>query len=1599
MKKGFFKRFLTVLFVTILLVTSLPISTFANEDLKAQDTSFNEFIARDVEVGGETRTSKGAENVAVEFLSQLGSGKSKRVFHDEEIIDLEQVYPEEVSQRSLFSSDDAPELFIFNNADSGFVIVSGDKRATDILGYSDEGSFNYDKAPEYVKDWIGEYENQIQYIRNNPKEFKCVIDEKVLLRDEHGATSQTVAPFLNDIKWDQLDPYNLLAPEYEAGKKSATGCVATAMAQVMKYYNYPTKGVKDTSYDWRNPYTGVVTNLSSDISNHTYDWDNMPKSYIGVTDEAQRQNVAQLMYDAGVAAKMEYGESSGTASLYAGQAFVENFGYDEGLKDLYRSSYSKEDWQNIVREELIEKRPVFYGGSGKSGGHQFILDGYDDNNLYHVNWGWGGMANGYYALDAMNPTSLGTGAAGGTYNMHQEILVGIKPKDENIVDKTIRAENTGKLINYDSKQEVSDLNNGPYTTSKSELLISKWNLFVESLSGFQGEYGLGLEINGEIKLFQTINNMEVGQYGSQQAIIWQNLDYVTDGDYELKMYKKATDETSFSEIPSKTNKSDVIKVRLEGDKVTYYLDDLDSVNLELLDFSRDPGWELYSGSTAKFNANIKNNGNEEYNSLIYIELENKTSGQKYIIGESQIVLSEGETKNFNINDDITYNNNPIPVGEYTAKIIYNKGNTQDEIATGSYEYLGNGIDVEIKEKVLGQMNILENPRFVENTNPKIVSKPSDLNIVVKIKAIGGLVEGSFSAVVAEYGTANELMNFSSKAFRIEKDMEQDIILENSDTSQLVDGKDYWIFMFYGQTQLNEQLIFTYKKVETVDKTALESKITEAESKKKEDYTAESFKVLEDALANAKTVNENDNATQDDVDKALANLTKAVDALVEKEPEPTVDKTALQAKYDEVKDKAKGNYTDDSWNAFETARNAAKTVLDKADATQAEVNTALANLTTVIAGLAEKEPEPTVDKTALQAKYDEVKDKVQDNYTDDSWNSFTTARDSAQAILEKVDATQTEVDDALANLTTAVEGLVEKEPEPTVNKDALQTKYDEVKDKAKDNYTDDSWNAFETAREAAKNILDKVDATQTEVNTALNNLTTAITNLKEKANKTALVEKIADAESKKKEDYTAESFKVLEDALANANTVNENDNATQDEVNNALSNLNTAINGLVAKPVAPTVDKTALQAKYDEVKDKAKDNYTDGSWTVFITARDAAKSVLENDDATQEEVNTALANLNTAVAGLAEKEPEPAVDKTALQAKYDEVKNKAKDNYTDESWNAFETVRNNAKTVLDKADATQTEVDDALSDLNTSIGNLEENEPEPTVDKSKLSEKISEAEKIDEGKYTSSSVANLKDALEKAKITLNDLSASQEEVDTAFRNLNSAIKSLNLKEGKEESSSGSSSSGSWNWAPSKATKEVSKNTVISKEVVSTNDFKDIDNHWAKDIIKYVVEKGYFNGVDKYNFAPNQKATRGEFITVLGRLAKVDVSKYQIAKAKDLNKGVFYEPYVNWAFEVGIVKGYEDGTFRGEDNISREEMAVLLYNTLKYMKVDLGESSNELFKDQDKISDWAIESVNFLKAGEFIKGKEDNKFDPKANLTRAEIAQIIYNVIQK
>ena len=285
-------------------------------------------------------------------------------------------------------------------------------------------------------------------------------------------------------------------------------------------------------------------------------------------------------------------------------------------------------------------------------------------------------------------------------------------------------------------------------------------------------------------------------------------------------------------------------------------------------------------------------------------------------------------------------------------------------------------------------------------------------------------------------------------------------------------------------------------------------------------------------------------------------------------------------YNLNKDKVKGNYTDASWNTFQTALSGANSILAKTDATQTEVDAAKSTLQTAVSGLAENAP-VVASKTELEALYNLNKDKTKGNYTDASWNIFQTALSEANSILAKTDATQAEVDAAKSNLQTAINGLAENAP-VVASKTDLEALYDVNKGKTKGNYTDASWNIFQTALSEANTILAKADATQAEVDAAKSSLQTAISGLAENA------------------------------------------------------------------PVV--ANKTDLQALYNGNKDKTKGNYTDASWNTFQTALSEANSILAKADATQAEVDTAKTNLQTAISGLAENAPVVA-NKTDLEALY------------------------------------------------------------------------------------------------------------------------------------------------------------------------------------------------------------------------------------------------------------------------------------------------------------------------------------------------------------
>ena len=304
--------------------------------------------------------------------------------------------------------------YAFNRGeDSGYVIVAADDRtAESVLGFADSGTFSSENMPPAMRWWLDEYARQIESAPSKAAAGKQ-------------AAREAIAPMVAS-KWDQGAPYNNLCPEMD-GEKCYTGCPATAMAQVMRYHKWPERGTGSHSYEWVVD-EEVMGTLSVDFSQSTYNWDAMTDTYGEESTPESEEAVARLMFDAGVAVDMVYTpQVSGTGVSEPGYALTSYFGYDKSLNILDRAYYTTAEWEDIVYGNLVAGMPVFYMGvTSDEGGHAFICDGYR-NGYFHINWGWSGMCDGYFLLQALNPVQQGAGGFEGGYNSLQYILSNCRP--------------------------------------------------------------------------------------------------------------------------------------------------------------------------------------------------------------------------------------------------------------------------------------------------------------------------------------------------------------------------------------------------------------------------------------------------------------------------------------------------------------------------------------------------------------------------------------------------------------------------------------------------------------------------------------------------------------------------------------------------------------------------------------------------------------------------------------------------------------------------------------------------------------------------------------------------------------------------------------------------------------------------------------------------------------------------------------------------------------------------------------------------------------------------------------------------------------------
>ncbi|MDO4320118.1 MAG: C10 family peptidase [Bacteroidales bacterium] len=320
------------------------------------------------------------------------------------------------------AADGEPAVYIFNAAKSGdgYLVLSADDLAYPVLGYADSGEFDAEAMPEAMRWWLDQYAGQIAYARG-----RAAVHPVMAPAGTAADTRQPIAPMITT-DWDQDEPYNLQCPSYNA-MHTYTGCVATAMAQVMKYWEYPERGTGTISYTS----TSIQKRLSMNFGAKEFDWANMLDRYKeGAYTDEQAAAVAYLMKACGHAVKMDYGtDSSGALAMNIARALTKYFKYDGNIDYQLRQYHSSSEWADMIYRNLKEVGPILYGGASTiGGGHSFICDGYSSDGYFHFNWGWTGMSNGYFLLESLDPYALGAGGGmGGGYNFTQDAVLGIQP--------------------------------------------------------------------------------------------------------------------------------------------------------------------------------------------------------------------------------------------------------------------------------------------------------------------------------------------------------------------------------------------------------------------------------------------------------------------------------------------------------------------------------------------------------------------------------------------------------------------------------------------------------------------------------------------------------------------------------------------------------------------------------------------------------------------------------------------------------------------------------------------------------------------------------------------------------------------------------------------------------------------------------------------------------------------------------------------------------------------------------------------------------------------------------------------------------------------
>ncbi len=581
------------------------------------------------------------------------------------------------SASSFLSGVEKESFYIFTEGDSKFVILSADQRMPEILGYSNEGTLEVENIPEGMRALLASYQLAADELENG----------FTFLQEEVGTKSegllQAKKPLLNGISWAQDYPYYNECPAIGT-ERTLVGCVATAMSTIMAYYQYPDQGKGSVSYTWNGK------TLTRDLSTRFYQWDKIRDRYSYIQylnsiqnlfEEEESQEVAKLCYDVALSIQTSFGTqaSSSYNTVKLGlEAFVNHFSYDPHVQVLYRNYFSRAEWLSILQQEIAADRPVLYrGGETALSGHVFIADGYDSDGLIHFDFGWGGMANGYYHIAAISPDDLGAGTTGGYgFNIDQFIFVGLQPP-------TINSSYQSHLVlNKAMTFSSSSLSRTGFFSIQSTLLNKGTYFQGVYCAMLIGKDGSQYEISSPVSVTLTMDGASNFTLSGCQIP-----ETVPNGLYELRIVAKGISEKDWNYTRALATVPEYCAVWVEDTSVQLANR---STGVTLHGAKIGVEHALYQHVTGDFTLTLSNGDNEFLGTIGIGAL----SGRFYtVLADCIGSVQSGETISYSLTG--TVQQSP---GEYTLIPLY--------LENGSWKVLDTeGIKVQVKEAPSGTDNL------------------------------------------------------------------------------------------------------------------------------------------------------------------------------------------------------------------------------------------------------------------------------------------------------------------------------------------------------------------------------------------------------------------------------------------------------------------------------------------------------------------------------------------------------------------------------------------------------------------------------------------------------------------------------------------------------------------------------------------------------------------------------------------------------------------------------------------------------------------------------------------------------------------------------